>query len=102
MLGHSTDGQQRIPDFMYMGYSFESDDFICEGSGNFLPFYNAPDLATGGSGVMSCYWKAWTSYGYPTNDRSGLNGFDSNGPTPESIKAGVSPGAFLYRCLGTR
>ena len=102
------EGQQRIHNFAYMGYSFESDDFICEGSGNFRPFLMPdalapPDLG-GNRGVTSCYWRAWTYMGYPENDRSGMNGFDDNGPTPESIKAAISPGAFCrYNriCLGT-
>jgi hypothetical protein len=101
------EGQQRIHNFAYMGYSFESDDFICEGSGNFQPFLMPDALAPdrgGIRGVTSCYWRAWTYMGYPENDRSGMNGFDDNGPTPESIKAAISPGAFCrYNriCLGT-
>jgi hypothetical protein len=92
------EGQQRIHNFAYMGHSFESDDFICKGSGNFDPFLMPASLApTRGvaGGVTSCYWRAWTYMGYPENDRSGLNGFDDNGPTPESIKAAVSPGTFI-------
>ena len=90
------EGQQRIHDFAYMGHSFESDDFICEGSGNFQPFL-MPDALTpgGGGGVTSCYWRAWTYMGYPENDRSAMNDFDENGPTPESIKAAISPGTFV-------
>jgi hypothetical protein len=112
MCTYIPEGQQRIHDFAYMGYSFESDDFICEGSGKFQPFKYPPSLAQipddstmpYNYGVTSCYWRAWTYMGYPENDRSGLNDFDENGPTPESIKAAISPGAFCrYNriCLST-
>jgi hypothetical protein len=46
------EGQQRIHDFAYMGHSFESDDFICEGSGNFQPFLMPDALTPGGGGGL--------------------------------------------------